>query len=119
MQAHLRTIGEAETQPHQGGRHEAFRLIFHEAVVSGLTGILGEAGARAAFFHLKFTEAATANEVHRGLVRIFGRGTQSLEFSVLGDLYARVGSAFEPEESLTFSEFVEEAKKRYSRLREA
>lgn len=106
-----RLSGELALPSHDG---RSFQLLFHEAVVSGVTEVLGSAGARAAFFHLKLIESADADEVHNGLSRIFGMGTQVLESSILKVLYVRVGSAFAPEESLTFSEYVAVAQKLYS-----
>ena len=96
---------------------KSFQLLLHEAVVSGLTEVLGAAGARAAFFHLKLTEFATAAEVHRRLVGIFGMGTQSLESSILRNLFSRMGSSFEPEESMTFPDYVGVAKRIHARPR--
>ena len=93
-----------------------FPALFSEAVTVGLADVLGSAGARAAFFHLRLTQPSDAEEVHEGLVSFFGAGTQALEASILRELYARVGSSFDPEESMTFMAFVTRARKMHSKL---
>jgi hypothetical protein len=103
--------------PNQDSVHfKPFQLVLHEAVASGLTEVLGSSGARAAFFHLKLTQAADAGKIHEGLVKIFGAGVKPLEFTILGDLFARIGSRFDPHESKTFVKFVAEAKSLYGKL---
>lgn len=111
MKTSLESPSQLEATPTPARQRLEFRLIFHDSVVSGLTEVLGAAGARAALFHLGFSETATATEVHRELVRVFGLGTQSLECSVLRSLFAALGSSFKPEGSVTFYESVEDARK--------
>lgn len=86
-------------------------MLFDQAVTVGLTGVLGSSGARAAFFHLGLTGSADANRVHDGLVEFFGTGAQSLEASILEELYARVGASFDSGVSMTFAGFVAEARR--------
>ncbi len=93
-----------------------FPEVFSEAVTVGLADVLGSAGARAAFFHLRLTQPLDAEEVHEGLARFFGAGTQALEASILRQLYARVGSSFDPQESMTFMGFVARAREMHSKL---
>lgn len=90
-------------------------MLFSEAVTLGLTGVLGSAGARAAFYHLQLTESADAEKVHDGLVGFFGAGAQALEASILRELYSRIGSPFDSDVSMTFSGFVTEAKRMHSK----
>ena len=92
-----------------------FQMLFNQAVTMGLTDVLGATGARAAFFHLGLSDSSDAKKVHEGLVHFFGSGTQALEASILRELYSRLGSRFDPGVSMTFSGFVNEARKLHSR----
>jgi hypothetical protein len=102
----LLPLGEVTSSGGAGAAGMHFTSVLRESVLLGLSDVLGSAGARAAFYHLKLPESATAAEVHTGLVRIFGMGTQSLESSILSILYAKVGMQFDPEESMTFADYV-------------
>ncbi len=97
--------------------HARFQMMLSDSVTVAMTDVLGSAGARAAFFHLGFNGSADAKHIHEGLVRVFGAGTQALESTILRELFARVGSRFEPEESKTFASYVGDAKKAYQRLK--
>lgn len=97
------------------GEAKPFQMVFSEAVTVGLTSVLGPSGARAAFYHLGLAVSADARKVHEGLAKFFGAGTQALEASILRELYSRLGMNFEPEESMTFTSFVAEARRIHSR----
>jgi hypothetical protein len=90
---------------------KAFQTLFNDAVLVGLTEVLGSAGARAALFHLRLSSGFGAAEVHKKLVDIFGMGTPCLESSILRTLYAKAGLAFDPGESKTFADYVARARK--------
>ena len=92
-------------------RTTSFQTRFYDAITKGLSEVLGEPGARATYFHLGLKPTSSAAAVHDGLVRIFGTGAQSLELSILRELYTALGSAFRPEESKTFVGYVSDAKK--------
>lgn len=100
---------------HQRGAREgkAFQTLLDDAVVVGLTEVLGSAGARAALFHLGFTNGFGAAVVHKKLGDIFGMGTPCLESSIIRALYAKAGLTFDPEESRTFADCVAGARKAY------
>ena len=118
MSVRLQTLPVADGAPTKAPEQtKPFQLVLHEAVSTGLTEVLGPSGARAAFFHIGLTQATDAQKVHEGLVGMFGTGTQSLESSILRELFAKVGSTFDPGESMTFTRFVADARRIHSKLK--
>ena len=92
-------------------RTESFQMRLYRAITGGLSDVLGAAGAQATSFHLGLKPTTGAAAFHDGLVRMFGTGAQALELSILRELYSGLGSAFDPEESKTFVDYVSDAKK--------
>lgn len=92
-----------------------FQAMFNQAVTVGITEVLGSAGANATFYHLGLEQSADPRRVHERLVGFFGAGTQALEASILRVLFARIGSQFDPGESMTFVGFVADARRLYGR----
>ncbi|MDE1854241.1 MAG: hypothetical protein KGI38_10930 [Thaumarchaeota archaeon] len=111
QRAQTARLEEAQDSSANRSKVVSFQALLNNALTTALTEVLGAAGARATFFHLGLTESAGAGKIHDGLVRIFGRGTQSLEASILRELYTRLGTTFEPEESATFATYVNQAQK--------
>ena len=88
----------------------SFQTLLYDAILQGMSEALGSAGAQAASFHLGIQPTSDAEEVHDGLVRVFGAGAASLELSIVRELYQVLGLAFEPGESKTFVECISYAR---------
>jgi hypothetical protein len=103
-------MSEVSLVPNGAGL-KAFPSILRESVVVALSDVLGSAGARAALYYVDLSDIADVKKIHRGLVDVFGAGAAALEAAILRELFSRLGYRFDPEESQTFADYINDAKK--------
>ena len=91
--------------------HDLSRLL-GQSTEHALKAIIGEGGAKVAFFHLKLGECLDdVGETGRRLTLMFKMGTPVLEKAIVKELQARVGVPAKEQPTFNFEDSVEELRR--------
>ncbi len=91
--------------------HDLSRLL-GQSTENALKAIIGEGGAKVAFFHLKLGECLDdVGETGRRLTLMFKMGTPVLEKAIVKELQARLGVPAKEQPSFNFEDSVEELRR--------
>ncbi|MFQ6076272.1 MAG: hypothetical protein ACE5Z5_09095 [Candidatus Bathyarchaeia archaeon] len=103
---------------------EVFRRVLLEAVDEGLADTLGNTAKEAVLYYLERNYKVRRGEIlgnldgfASGLEAILGAGAGVVERAILERLYTRCGLGFEVREDFSFSDYVEDARRRTSYMR--
>ena len=90
-----------------------FSSAFRQSTEYALKCVVGEGGAKVAFFHLKLEECLDdPEEVDRRFTTMFKLGTPVLERAIVKNLQERIGVVAKQPESFNFLEAVSQLHKR-------
>jgi len=97
----------------EGASEQLFSELFAECFVVGLTNVLGPSGAQATIKHLGVSTSPDVDKIDEGLKKMFAvPGAKVIERQIIKVLFEKMNERFLEESRLTFSEQVEEVRRR-------